>query len=65
MNNELYSIEELREALADAMYDLSQYGWIVINDEYHQSIIIDLLNAEIKRREAKSRKNRNKKSGPA
>lgn len=65
MDNEPYSIEELKETLADAMYDLSQYGWIVINDEYHQSIIIDVLNAEIKRREAKSRKNRNKKSGPA
>lgn len=62
MDNEPYSIEELKETLADAMYDLSQYGWIVINDEYHQSIIIDVLNAEIKRREAKSRKNRNKKS---
>lgn len=65
MNNEPYSIDDLKEALADAMYDLSQYGWIVINDEYHQSIIIDVLNAEIDRLKAKSRKKRNKKSGPA
>lgn len=65
MDNEPYSIEELREALADAMDGYSHYGVIVINDEYHQFIILDLLNAEIKRREAKSRKKRNKKSGPA
>lgn len=54
MDNEPYSIEELREALADAMDGYSHYGVIVINDEYHQFIILDLLNAEIKRREAKS-----------
>ena len=54
MDNEPHSIDDLKETLADAMYDLSQYGWIVINDEYHQSIIIDVLNAEIKRLEAKS-----------
>jgi|GEM_PF-6267736 len=54
MDNEPHSIDDLKETLADAMYDLSQYGWIVINDEYHQSIIIDVLNAEIDRLKAKS-----------
>lgn len=57
MDNEPHSIDDLKETLADAMYDLSQYGWIVINDEYHQSIIIDVLNAEIKRLEAAEKTN--------
>ena len=65
MDNEPYSLDDLRETLVGIMYGFSQYGGIVINDEYHLFIIIDLLNAEIKRLEAKSRKKRNKKSGPA
>lgn len=54
MDNETYSLDDLRETLVGIMYGFSQYGGIVINDEYHLFIIIDLLNAEIKRLEAKS-----------
>ena len=63
MDNEPYSVDDLREALADAMDGYNHYGVIVINNEYHEDIILDVLNAEIKRLETKSRKKRNKKSG--
>lgn len=54
MDNEPYSIEELKEALADAMDGYRHYGVIVVNNEYHEDIIIDVLNAEIDRLKAKS-----------
>lgn len=63
MNNEPYSIDDVKEALDDAMIDYPHSGLICIINEYHSGTIIDVLNAEIKRLEAKSRKKHNKKIG--
>lgn len=57
MDNKLYGIEELKEVFNDAIGSLGRYGVMIINDDYHACIIIDVLNAEIKRLEAVEKTN--------
>lgn len=62
MDNELYSIKELKAAWNDANSCYRLYGTVVVDDDLHAGIIMDTLSDAIDRLKAKSRKKRNKKN---